>query len=164
MGVDEFENLYGEMLPVVYRYATARLGRMDGEEVTADVFHAAATLFQSGRSNEVTPAWLMAVAKNKVIDRWRRDERRNKIAHLVERRPQDMKTESAEHVASERWTDVMATLDRLPVNYRSLLVLRYVDDLSLAELAERTGITEAAAESALARARRAFRGVFEEVA
>lgn len=164
MGVDEFENLYGEMLPVVYRYATARLGRLDGEEITSDVFHAAAALIHSGRGDEVTPAWLMAVAKNKVIDRWRRDERRSKAAHLVTQRRDEWRAESAEHVASECWTDVMRTLDQLPTKYRSLLVLRYVDDLSLAELAERTGISEVAAESALARARRAFRGVFEEVA
>lgn len=163
MGVDEFENLYGEMLPVVFRYATTRLGKSDGEEVTSDVFHAAAKLFQSGRAQEVTPAWLIAVTKNKVIDRWRREERRSKVTHLVKPRIQDLRTDSAEAIASEKWSDVMTTLDKLPTKHRALLIMRYVDDHSLAELAEQAGMSESAAESALARARRAFRGVFEEV-
>jgi len=164
MNLDEFERLYAEMLPVVYRYATARAGRSEGEEITSDVFHAAAGLFQDGRSDEVTPAWLMAVARNKVIDRWRRNERRGRIASMTAKRADQLVTESAEATVSKQWSDVMLTLDKLPSNYRSLLILRYVDDLSLAELAERTGISESAAESALARARRAFRGVFESAA
>ena len=160
--MDDFESLYNEMLPAVYRYATARLGRPTGEDVTSEVFHAAARAIGEGRSEVVTQAWLMSVVKNKVIDHWRKEERRGQLSHLVEPRADDLVERSAESVASAQWSDVMATLDKLPMRYRSLLMLRYVDDLTVAELAAQTGLTEAAAESALARARRAFRSVFEE--
>jgi len=64
-------------------------------------------------------------------------------------------------MTSQLWATVIEALDRLPVNQRTLLVLRYVDDLSLEQLAVEAGISETAAESALARARRALRGVME---
>ncbi len=160
--MDDFESLYNEMLPAVYRYATARLGRPTGEDVTSEVFHAAASAIREGRGDVVTPAWLMSVVKNKVIDHWRKEERRGRLSHLVEPRGDDLVERSAESVASAQWSDVMATLDKLPLRYRSLLMLRYVDDLTVAELAAQTGLSESAAESALARARRAFRSVFEE--
>lgn len=160
--MEDFETLYNEMLPVVYRYATARLGTSAGEDVTSDVFHAAARAINDGQANSVTPSWIMAVAKNKVIDHWRREERRGKLAHLVDPHPTDLVELSAEVMASAQWSDVMSTLELLPSKHRSLLMLRYVDDLSLEDLAEKAGMTEAAAESALARARRAFRNIFQE--
>lgn len=162
--MDDFAVLYKEMLPVVYRYVTSRVGKLHGEEITSEVFHAAVRALSSGVQETISAPWLMATAKNKVIDHWRRSERRGRIAHLVEPRVEELFEESAESLAGGSWSDVMATLDRLPTKQRTLLTLRYVDDLSLSELAEQAGISEAAAESALARARRSFRAQFEEVA
>ena len=159
--MEEFEALYNEMLPAIYRYTTARLGTSAGEDVTADVFHAAASAVRAGNGDSITPAWLMAVAKNKVIDQWRKTERRSRVAHLVTPRARDTFVASAEDEASFRSSEVMATLDNLPTRYRTLLMLRYVDDLSVAELARQTGLSESATESALARARKAFRTAFE---
>ncbi len=160
--MDDFAALYEEMLPNVYRYATARLGVLVGEEVCSDVFHAAAKALREGRGAEVTPAWLMTVARNKVIDQWRRQERRQKITHLVSVRRVDLIEPSAEDEASKQWTDVMHALDQLPERYRTLLTLRYLDDLTVAELARVSGQSESATESALARARTAFRTLFAE--
>ena len=58
-GRDAFETLYREMLPTVYRFTTARLGPTDGEDVAAEVFHAAAIAYRDGRRQQVTPAWLI---------------------------------------------------------------------------------------------------------
>lgn len=55
---------------------------------------------------------------------------------------------------------VVAALDQLRDDQRSLLVLHHVDGMSVAELAESSGRSVAATESALARARRAFRRVY----
>lgn len=163
-GMDDFAALYEEMLPAVYRYATSRVGQTTGEEICGDVFHAAAAALSDGRESDVTPGWLMAVAKNKVIDHWRRQERRQRVTHLVDLRTSDFVEPSAEARASRGWSDVMRALDRLPERYRTLLTLRYLDDLTVAELARTSGQSESAIESALARARRSFRGIFEDVA
>lgn len=156
-GRDAFEALYREMLPTVYRFATARLGRTDGEDVAAEVFHAAVIAFQDGRSEHVTPAWLMAVARNKVIDRWRRAQRRNAIDVLHRAREEDLMEFPTDWSASERRPAVMAALEQMKSRHRNLLVAHYVDGIGAPELAEMLGMSVSAVESALARARRSFK-------
>lgn len=162
--LEDFETLYRENLPTVYRYATARLGRSNGEEVASEVFHAAAQAIRRGQADSVTPAWLMAVTKNKVVDHWRRADRRGRLDHIVTPRASELVAPSAEHEVSAQWSEVMETLERLTPRYRMLLMLRYVDDLTVPEIARRIDLSESATESALARARRAFRSEFEEAA
>ena len=58
---------------------------------------------------------------------------------------------------------VGATLSSLPPEYREALVGKYVDGLSVAQLGERVGKSEKAAESALHRARLAFSKVFQVI-
>ena len=159
--VTAFERLYSERLPMVYRYTTARLGRADGEDAAADVFHAAAVAWRDGRQEIVTPAWLMAVAHNKVIDRWRRAERRAALAHLVTvdaDRADDVPFEIREPGVKD---EVLAILDRLKPNHRALLILHYVDGRSVPDIAADLDLGVSAAESTLARARRSFKREYE---
>ncbi len=157
------EDLYTAMMPTVYRFAVARLGRSDGEEVTSEVFHAAAVAFNDGRSEQVSPAWIMAVARNKVIDRWRRAERRNAIALLHRPRPEDLMSFPEDWSESERRHEVMAALDSIKPRHRALLVAHYVDGISAPQMAEALGASPSSIESALARARRSFRRAYGEV-
>jgi len=55
---------------------------------------------------------------------------------------------------------VQAILDRLPFRYGDALEWKYLDGLSVAEIAARLGVTPKAAESTLTRARNAFRDAF----
>jgi RNA polymerase sigma-70 factor (ECF subfamily) len=159
---DAFEVLYCEMLPTVYRFTTTRLGHADGEDVAAEVFHAAAIAFQDGRRQQVTPAWLMAVARNKVIDRWRRAQRRNAIDFLHHAREEDLMDFPKDWSASERRPAVMAALDRIKPRHRNLLIAHYVDGIPAPELAETLEMSVAAVESALARARTSFKKHYVE--
>ena len=56
------------------------------------------------------------------------------------------------------------SLAALPLDYETLLVGKYMDGLSLDDLAEAEDTTLAAVSSKLARARRAFREAFEKLA
>lgn len=156
-----FDELFDAEFDNIFRYTSARLGRSDGEEVTADVFHAAARAFVDGKGDQVTGAWLMAVAKNKVIDRWRREERRRARAHLVWPTESDAVDPFPDHVqqAATRRT-VIDVLEALSRRYRTLLIAHYVDEMSVPRIAELTGQSNRAVESALARARREFRHEF----
>lgn len=53
-------------------------------------------------------------------------------------------------------------LASLPAQYRSVLVLRYLDDLGVPECADLLGRSVRATESLLARARNAFRSAYEQ--
>ena len=66
--------------------------------------------------------------------------------------------------AKETAAFVRSTLAELPVEYETLLVGKYLDGLSLADLAAADQTTVPAISSKLARARRAFRDAFEKLA
>lgn len=155
-----FDAFYRENVGAVYRYAAARLGTAEGEDVTAEVFHAAIRALNEGV--EVSGAWLMAVVKNKVIDHWRRLERRDKKLHLVwdaeGRQPEPHESLFA---AIDR-RRVVEVLERLSERHRLLLILHYVDGYTARDLAELSGVTPTSIESALARARRSFRAFWTE--
>lgn len=157
---DALERLYRQNVRVVYAYATARLGRSGGEDVTGEVFHAAAVAFADGRSAQVTPAWLMTVARNKVIDRWRRAERRMARAHLLDAAddPPDPLALTLDHERRDRVLDALSALNR---RHRMLLVLHYLETMSTPDIAAALGTTQASIESALARARARFRKEYE---
>ncbi len=160
MDAGQFDALYRQNVGSIHRYAASRLGVHEGEDVTAEVFHAAVRAIQSGV--DVNGAWLMAVVKNKVIDHWRRTERRDKKLHLIW--SDEGQPEPHEGLFSRlSQQQVVSVLDRLSERHRLLLMLHYVDGYTAADLAELSGGTPVAVESALARARRSFRSLWEEV-
>lgn len=162
-GPSALESVYRTNVRRVYSYACARLGRAEGEDLTGEVFHAAAVAFVDGRGEQVTPAWLMAVTRNKVIDRWRRAERRMAKAHLLPLadEPPDPALLSLDMERRERVLDALSALSH---RHRRLLVLHHMEAMSVPEIAEMTGESRRAVESALARARRAFSAVYEQEA
>lgn len=154
------EEVFRANVRLVYGYAAARLGRAEGEDVTGEVFHAAALAFADGRADHVTAPWLMAVTRNKVIDRWRRAERRMSKAHLLEEHgevvgPLELSLDR------ERRDQVLDTLSKLNGRHRMLLVLHHLEGQSVPKMAEALGENERAIESALSRARRRFRTIYE---
>ncbi len=66
-------------------------------------------------------------------------------------------------VSSELATLVRHVLATLPDEYQRLLIDKYMDGRSVADLAVRTGATEEAIRSKMARARRAFKDAFENL-
>lgn len=152
-----FDALYEAEFGSVFRYARARLGRSDGEDVTAEVFHAAALAFADGHASTVTPAWLMAVTRNKVIDRWRRAERRKAKRHLVWARDEEA-VEIPDQLTRAATRDaVLAALDQLKPRHRTLLILHHVDGMPVPEIAAALDESTRAVESAIRRARESFR-------
>ena len=63
----------------------------------------------------------------------------------------------------ERRERVLAALERLKVRHRRLLVMHHVDGIGLEDIAAELGETRQAVESAVARARSAFRKDYDRV-
>lgn len=152
-----FEGLYRSEIDRVHSYARARLGESEAEDVVADVFHAAALAVRDGNEAALMPAWIMTVTRNKVIDRWRRAQRRKVLDTVVRMRERDRLVEMDDWTDPGNREEVVATLDRLSPRHRMVLVLHYVDGMPAAEIAEQLDQSVAAIESLLARARRRFR-------
>lgn len=152
--------LYDRALPQVYGYLLRRCGTPSlAEDLTAETFLAAVDAVRRGRQPELSTAWVVGVARHKLVDHWRRQERERRTLRL---------TRPLEEPSDDPWEahlDAMLaheTLQRLAPQHRAALVLRYVDGLPVADVADHLGRTLHATETLLVRARRAFRRVYED--
>lgn len=157
---DDLLALYDEALPDVYGYLLHRCRRRaTAEDLTAETMLAAVESIRRGAVERVTVAWLVGIARHKLVDHWRRLERDEKNLRAVETPPDhdDPWDEQLDAFAAR------AVLDGLGVHHRAALTLRYVDDLSVPEVASVLDRTVAATEALLVRARRAFRTRYDEL-
>jgi RNA polymerase sigma-70 factor, ECF subfamily len=154
--------MYERALPQVYGYLSARTSSITvAEDLTSETFLAAADAVQRDAVPELTVAWLITVARNKLVDHWRREERDERrkfrlIESPVETEDDDETTERFERAR------VHAVLTDLGAHHRAALTLRYLDGLSVPEVADYLGRTVHATEALLVRARRAFRARYHE--
>ncbi|MFT7650338.1 MAG: RNA polymerase sigma-70 factor (ECF subfamily) [Candidatus Poriferisodalaceae bacterium] len=65
-------DIYDETLPQVFAYLRRRCSLDDVEDLTAETFMAAVTSIDRGAVTEVTTAWLIGIARNKLVGHWRR--------------------------------------------------------------------------------------------
>jgi RNA polymerase sigma-70 factor (ECF subfamily) len=152
-----FRHWYDLVLPRVYRYLLARAGDSGlAEELTQQTFVEAIRNRRKfdGRSDVVT--WLCAIGRNKLVDHYRRSGRdadRQERLRVVEGAP--------DHVASFDERDaIRRALDQMPADQRLALVFRYLDQMSVRDVAAQLGRSEKAAESLLGRARESFRQAY----
>ena len=153
-------DIYDLALPQVYGYLRARCGGVGAaEELTSETFLAAVTSAKSGTVHEVTVAWLIGIARHKLMDQWRRTARDERNLRVVE---------DAFEETADPWDqaidahDAQQVLAMLGVHHRSALTLRYLDGLAVAQVASALGRTVHATEALLVRARHAFRVAYGE--
>lgn len=131
-------------------------------DVTSDVFVAAARAIGGDRPEQVTLPWLLATARRRLIDQWRLQRTRRKTLVWLVAQP----VEAAGSIAAARPLfdpeRVRRALDSLSESQRSALTMRYLDEMSVSEVADALDMTYRAAESLLARARRSFERSWEE--
>jgi RNA polymerase sigma-70 factor, ECF subfamily len=153
--------LYDDAVGEVYGYLHRRCrDRSTAEDLTTEVFLAAIDSITRGMAGDVTIAWLIGIARHKLVDHWRRVEREDRRLEAVA----GNMVEPADPWDVE--LDVMAARDvlgDLGAHHRAALTLRYVDDLPVADVAAELGRTLHATEALLVRARSAFRIRYEEV-
>jgi RNA polymerase sigma factor (sigma-70 family) len=151
---DAFERLYRSYARDVYRYSLAVLRNpADAEDITQTTFLNAYRAYQRGEEPRRPKNWLITIAHNACRTR-----------HLrAVRRPQEVpfeETIAAMPVAAEeapKLEELLEALGRLPFNQRAALVMRELEGRSYAEIAETLGLSVAAVETVIFRARHALR-------
>jgi len=151
--------LYDRALPVVYGYLVSRVGdRPTAEELTSEVFLAAVDAVRRPFPPDIDTAWLVGVARHKLVDHWRRKERdeRRLAAVAAEPTEDDDPWDARLDVLHAR-----EALTRLGPANRLALTLRYLDGLSIPEMARELGRSRHATEALVVRARAAFKRAYE---
>ena len=154
--------LYDVALPHVYGYLLARCGgKVLAEDLTAETFLAAVDAVRGDDPPTLSVAWIIGVARHKLVDHWRRqgrDERR--LRALVDDAPPPEDPWDVELDAIR----ARETLESLGSQHRAALTLRYLDDLPVPRVAALLERTVHATEALLVRARTAFRRAYGEEA
>ena len=108
-------------------------------------------------------SWLFGIAHQKCIQRWRKQGREAAGLEELAAVPGEFEADPAELlIREEQEAAFMKLLSRLPVAQRSVLVLHFVEEFPLEEIARITGTVLGTVKSRLHYAKQALRKLIEE--
>jgi RNA polymerase sigma-70 factor, ECF subfamily len=171
-----FRALFDAYFPRLYRFALVRLGG-DAEaanEVVQQTFCKAIERLDSYRGEAALYTWFCQICRNALID-YSRTRQRTAAKRTLEDEPdvravlESMAGPASSEPELQMWQRdvqrlVQTTVDTLPDRYGDILEWKYVDGLSVDDIAQRLSIGAKAAESLLTRARVAFRDAMLAIA
>lgn len=135
-----FGELYECHAPVIFRYLFAHLdSRMDAEDLTGEVFLKAwQSLPKYNERGIPFLAFLFRIARNVLVDYYRQSNRQeSKAPEDLERFRSEDDTELVERVGMTiEHQKILKILARLRPDYRSVLTLRFISELSPEETAQ----------------------------
>ncbi len=147
---EAFGELYERYLPKMYNYIYYRIGNVhDAEDLTARLFFRALSHIGKYEDRGVPfQAWLYRIAHNLVAN-WHRDQGRRKIIALDDYVANAQNSEAPDRLAEEleEKQQLLQAVRRLPADRQQLLLLKFIDQLSNAEIGEIMGRTEGAIKS-----------------
>ena len=142
------------------------------EDITQEVFLAALRRMRATDREIVFEPWVYEIAKNACIDAYRRGRVANEVSFDAEESlgTSDCGRLAASGAAPEAVIDTKLALDNLCASFGGLsqahhdiLVMREFEGLSYREIGDRLGMSQAAVESTLFRARRRLTEEYEEL-
>lgn len=147
----DFEELFRDQYPRLVAVALAATGRWDvAQDVAQETMVRAHAHWGEVAAAEVPAAWLRTVLKNLVVDHHRREASGRRARESMAGR--SVAVGSFDDV--DAVSSMLALLEVLPERQRLCVVLRYVDDLGVREIAEVMGVATGTVKASLWKARR----------
>jgi RNA polymerase sigma-70 factor (ECF subfamily) len=145
-----FGELYSRYVKKIYNYIYYRTGNHhDAEDLTSRVFFRAMAHIKEYTDRGVPfSAWLYRIAHNLVAN-WHRDRGRQKVVPLDDHLTTGMSFDPPEAAAEtiEEEETLLESIRQLPEERQQLLILKFVERLSNAEIGEIMNRTEGAIKS-----------------
>ena len=154
-----FADLYELNFERVYAYIVHRVrDRTETEDLTAEVFHKALTNLQHFEWRGIPfAAWLFRIAANLISDRWQRSGREITDDEAIE----SAQASPAEIEEVERKATLFRLVETLPAEQKRVVVLRFVEQKSIKEVAREVRKTEGAVKQLQFRALSTLRARME---
>ncbi len=149
-----FAELYELHFRRVYAYVIRRVNRREeAEDVTSEVFHHALAKIKNFEWRGVPfSAWLMRIAANAITDRWRDSRDSDPV-------PEDLEDSEAEDI--EQCALLSQLVQGLPEDQKRVVLLRFVEQKSIKEIAADLKRTEGAVKQLQFRALEKLRAQME---
>jgi RNA polymerase sigma-70 factor (ECF subfamily) len=145
--------LLDDVAPVVYGFIFARVGGDDSvaEDLLQETLLEAVRSAGGFRGDAAASTWMCAIARRRLA-RYYESERKAEIARSELRLVTDEEASDLRE-PFERRDEIVRALGRLAPLQRQVLVLKYLDGLSVEEIADQVGRTRVQVQSLLQRAR-----------
>lgn len=126
----------------------------EAEDILQDVFYQFVAGFEAIESVDRVTSWLYSVARNKIIDRYRRDAGRPRTLtldgststdddaplSLQEILPDLGNTPEGTMMRDAIWEEITLALEDLPAEQREVFIQNEIEEESFREISERTGV------------------------
>jgi RNA polymerase sigma-70 factor (ECF subfamily) len=138
--------LYNRHVDQIYQYVVNRIGETAvAEDITADVFLRALESLAAYDDHGVPfAAWLYRIARARVIDHWRRTQRRGTVPFEDRVLPDWTAGEDVANGDVLQHTQLVVSLAYLTEDQQQVIVLKFMQGLNNAEVAQIMGKTEGA--------------------
>ena len=127
----------------------------EAEDILQDVFFQFVSGFESIESLDRVTSWLYSVARNKIIDRYRRDAARPQRTdfELISGKDDDApltlqdilpdlgNTPEATLLREAIWDEITDALAELPAEQREIFILNEMEEKGFREISEETGVS-----------------------
>lgn len=128
---EAFNEFYRMFAPMVHGIVLARVPRDEADDIVQNVFVSAYKNLHAIRDRNAVGGWLAMIARNLSVEFYRNSKPTEELPEEI-RQTDARQTEAAE---------ILAVIRSLPDAYRETLILRLVEGMTGAEIAEKTGLT-----------------------
>lgn len=135
-----FEKIYDEFAPKIFKFCYFRVSsKEEAEDIASQVFLRAWDHIGTGKEVIHIQGFLYRIANNLIIDFYRKNKGGRELSLDDPAHPIDL-ADSTEFVGQLEFRmvvrEVHALLQKLPDAYREVIVMKYVNDLSIKEIAK----------------------------
>jgi RNA polymerase sigma-70 factor (ECF subfamily) len=130
---DAFARLYADHVRMVHAILLGRVPRRDVDDLVQEVFLAAYTRIRELREPAAFGGWIATIARNRATDYLRQTREQIEL-------PDELP--GGDPIGADTFA-VLDIVRKLPEAYRDTLLMRLVEGMSGAEIAERSGLTPA---------------------
>lgn len=160
---DQFLECYDAENDAIFRFCYLKIGNRERAlDLTQETFLRAWEYIKEGNTIKNLRAFVFHVAKNLIIDEYRKKERTNISLDSMLEIGYDRGTNEIEEKEVEReFGEILSLMHQLSDEYREVLTLRFVEDLSVKDIARILKETENATSVRIHRALEKLRLLYE---
>jgi RNA polymerase sigma-70 factor (ECF subfamily) len=160
----DFEQIYAEYQPKIFRYLSRLTNAVEAEDLTQDVFLKVSRALERFRGDSQVSTWLYRIATNSVIDHsrsvaCRQNTLESRLDDTCEAQTRVIWTDQEEASLEEmllekqRFNCFTDFIQKLPMSYRLIVILSELEQLTSQEIAAILGLSQEAVKIRLHRGR-----------
>lgn len=169
----DFNDIYDEFHEKLHRYLERMIGKNDVEDITQEVFVKIGNGLKDFKGKSKLSTWVYRIATNAALDRMKcrsfREDNKTMMLDNISKESEagnrclEEKSLSAERQAirNEMNECILEFVDRLPTDYKTVIILSEIKDLKNRQIADILGISLDAVKIRLHRARIRLKAEFE---